>query len=98
MIMVELNYARKTAANENLAVTLTKMEFALLDSLYKNSGTILSSTQLADQNICKSAEAVRQRIRTLRRKLSFIGAEDLVSTVANTGYTISQNRSILPCS
>ena len=72
-------------------VNLTLKEYEMLCLLLKNSGTVLSRTQLLNQiwgyEVDGESRTVDVHIRTLRQKLGPAG--DLVETVRGVGYKIS---------
>ena len=72
-------------------VNLTLKEYEMLCLLLKNSGTVLSRTQLLNQiwgyEFDGESRTVDVHIRTLRQKLGPAG--DLVETVRGVGYKIS---------
>ena len=72
-------------------VNLTLKEYEMLCLLLKNSGTVLSRTQLLNQiwgyEFDGESRTVDVHIRTLRQKLGSAG--DLVETVRGVGYKIS---------
>lgn len=72
-------------------VNLTLKEYEVLCLLLKNSGTVLSRTQLLNQvwgyEFDGESRTVDVHIRTLRQKLGPAG--DLVETVRGVGYKIS---------
>ena len=72
-------------------VTLTLKEYEMLCLLLKNSGMVLSRTQLLNQiwgyEFDGESRTVDVHIRTLRQKLGTAG--DMVETVRGVGYKIS---------
>ena len=72
-------------------VNLTLKEYEMLCLLLKNSGTVLSRTQLLNQiwgyEFDGESRTVDVHIRTLRQKLGSAG--DLVETIRGVGYKIS---------
>lgn len=75
-------------------VNLTLKEYEMLTLLLKNSGTVLSRTQLLNQiwgyEFDGESRTVDVHIRTLRQKLGTAG--ELVETVRGIGYKIGGNR------
>ena len=71
-------------------VNLTLKEYEVLCLLLKNSGTVLSRTQLLNQvwgyEFDGESRTVDVHIRTLRQKLGTAG--ELVETVRGVGYKI----------
>lgn len=88
------NLSVSTARHEVLVdkkpVNLTLKEYEMLCFLLKNSGTVLSRTQLLNQiwgyEFDGESRTVDVHIRTLRQKLGTAGA--LVETVRGVGYKI----------
>lgn len=72
-------------------VNLTLKEYEMLCLLLKNSGTVLSRTQLLNQiwgyEFDGESRTVDVHIRTLRQKLGTAG--DMVETIRGVGYKIS---------
>ena len=73
------------------SVNLTLKEYEMLCLLLKNSGTVLSRTQLLNQiwgyEFDGESRTVDVHIRTLRQKLGTAG--DMVETIRGVGYKIS---------
>ena len=78
-------------------VNLTLKEYEVLCLLLKNSGTVLSRTQLLNQvwgyEFDGESRTVDVHIRTLRQKLGTAG--DLIETVRGVGYTIDYCANLL---
>ena len=76
---------------DNKNINLTLKEYEVLCLLLKNSGTVLSRTQLLNQvwgyEFDGESRTVDVHIRTLRQKLGTAG--DLVETVRGVGYKIN---------
>ena len=83
--------ARHVVTVDNKKINLTLKEYEMLCLLLKNSGTVLSRTQLLNQiwgyEFDGESRTVDVHIRTLRQKLGSAG--DLVETVRGVGYKIS---------
>ena len=79
------------ATVDNTKINLTLKEYEVLCLLLKNSGTVLSRTQLLNQvwgyEFDGESRTVDVHIRTLRQKLGTAG--DLVETVRGVGYKIN---------
>ena len=75
----------------DVKVELTLKEYEVLCLLLKNSGTVLSRTQLLNQvwgyEFDGESRTVDVHIRTLRQKLGSAG--ELVETVRGVGYKIN---------
>ena len=82
--------ARHVVTVNKQNISLTLKEYELLSLLLKNSGTVLSRTQLLNQiwgyDFDGESRTVDVHIRTLRQKLGEAG--DLVETVRGVGYKI----------
>ena len=82
--------ARHIATVDKQNVNLTLKEYEVLCLLLKNSGTVLSRTQLLNQvwgyEFDGESRTVDVHIRTLRQKLGSAG--ELVETVRGVGYKI----------
>ena len=82
--------ARHVVTVDNKKINLTLKEYEVLCLLLKNSGTVLSRTQLLNQvwgyEFDGESRTVDVHIRTLRQKLGTAG--DLVETVRGVGYKI----------
>ena len=83
--------ARHVVTVDNKKIHLTLKEYEVLCLLLKNSGTVLSRTQLLNQvwgyEFDGESRTVDVHIRTLRQKLGTAG--DLVETVRGVGYKIN---------
>ena len=82
--------ARHLVTVNNEPVTLTLKEYEVLCFLLKNSGTVLTSTQLLNQvwgyEFDGESRTVDVHIRTLRQKLKEAG--EYVETIRGVGYRI----------
>ena len=83
--------ARHVVTVDNKKINLTLKEYEVLCLLLKNSGTVLSRTQLLNQvwgyEFDGESRTVDVHIRTLRQKLGTAG--DLVETVRGVAYKIN---------
>ena len=83
--------ARHVVTVDDKKINLTLKEYEVLCLLLKNSGTVLSRTQLLNQvwgyEFDGESRTVDVHIRTLRQKLGTAG--DLVETVRGVGYKIN---------
>lgn len=83
--------SRHIATVDKKNVNLTLKEYEVLCLLLKNSGTVLSRTQLLNQvwgyEFDGESRTVDVHIRTLRQKLGSAG--ELVETVRGVGYKIN---------
>jgi DNA-binding response OmpR family regulator len=85
---IELDQAGKAVKRGGKMVRLSGTEFNILEQLFQNPNTVFSSVKLSNAKAL-SQDAVRQRMRTLRRKLSFICADDLIKTIPHAGYVLT---------
>ena len=93
---VTLNPATRTAERSGRTIVLTAKEFAVLEYLMSNAGTIISSTELIDHawdsNYEGFSNVVQTYIRYLRQKLSVAGETDIIETRRGAGYVIRADR------
>ena len=73
-------------------IDLTAKEYAVLDYLMRNAGTIVSASDLIDHawdsNYEGYSNVVQTYIRYLRRKLTVPGQPDPITTFRGSGYSI----------
>lgn len=85
-----VNPAKHIVTVDRMPVSLTLKEYEMLCLLLKNSGMVLSRTQLLNQiwgyEFDGESRTVDVHIRTLRQKLGSAG--DLIETVRGIGYKI----------
>lgn len=90
---VSLNPATQTAVRAGRTIDLTPKEYAVLEYLMRNAGTIISSTELIDHawdsNYEGFSNVVQTYIRYLRQKLSVPGEPDIIRTRRGAGYLIA---------
>lgn len=90
---VTLVPSTRTALRAGRAIDLTPKEFAVLEYLMRNAGTIISSSELIDHawdsNYIGFSNVVQTYIRYLRRKLSVPGEPDIIQTRRGAGYVIA---------
>ena len=86
--------ARHLVTVNNEPITLTLKEYEVLCLLLKNSGTVLTRTQLLNQvwgyEFDGESRTVDVHIRTLRQKLKEAG--EYVETIRGVGYRIGTNK------
>jgi DNA-binding response OmpR family regulator len=86
---VELDLRRRTARLEGREVELTAREFALLETLMRHPGQVLSQVQLMDRvwgyDFDPGSNVVEVYVGYLRRKLR----KDLIETVRGSGYRLA---------
>lgn len=74
-------------------IELTAKEYAVLDYLMRNAGTIVSASDLIDHawdsNYEGYSNVVQTYIRYLRRKLTIHGQPDPITTFRGSGYSIN---------
>lgn len=87
-----LNPSKHIVTVDQNPVSLTLKEYEMLELLLKNSGMVLTRTQLLNQiwgyEFDGESRTVDVHIRTLRQKLGNAG--DLVETVRGVGYKIGR--------
>ena len=93
---VHLDPASRTARRAGRTIVLTAKEFAVLEYLMRNAGTIISTTELIDHawdsNYEGFSNVVQTYIRYLRRKLTLPGETDIIETRRGAGYLINADR------
>lgn len=93
---LRLEPATRTAVRNGRTIELTAKEFAVLDYLMRNAGSIVSASDLIDHawdsNYDGYSNVVQTYVRYLRRKLSLPGEADPITTVRGSGYTIDGAR------
>jgi DNA-binding response OmpR family regulator len=93
---LRLEPATRTAVRSGRTIELTAKEFAVLDYLMRNAGSIVSASDLIDHawdsNYDGYSNVVQTYVRYLRRKLSLPGEADPITTVRGSGYTIDGSR------
>lgn len=86
--------ARHLVTVNNEPITLTLKEYEVLCLLLKNSGTVLTRTQLLNQvwgyEFDGESRTVDVHIRTLRQKIKAAG--EYVETIRGVGYRIGTNK------
>lgn len=88
---VVLDILRKQVSNQGRSKKLTNQEYKLLKCLFTFPNRAFSSAELASKLDMDrtSSDAVRQRVRILRRKLDWINAANILKTIPNIGYTVT---------
>ena len=93
---IELRVLEHTVSAGGRSVELTLKEFDLLRALLRNSGRVLSRSQLLEDvwgmTFVGETRTVDVHIQTLRQKLASAcpGADGCIKTVRGVGYTIRQ--------
>jgi two-component system OmpR family response regulator/two-component system response regulator QseB len=87
---VELNPLTREVLFNGIAVTLSQREFAILESLIRHPGTVISRASLEQSVYAWGQEvesnAIEVHISNLRKKL----APKLIKTVRGVGYKLSE--------
>lgn len=90
---VTLDAATRTATRSGRTIPLTAKEYAVLEYLMRNAGTIISSSELIDHawdsNYDGFSNVVQTYIRYLRQKLAAPGEADVIQTRRGAGYLIA---------
>lgn len=89
---VTLIPATQQAQRAGRTIDLTPKEYAVLEYLMRNAGTIISATELIDHawdsNYDGFSNVVQTYIRYLRQKLTGPGEADIIQTRRGAGYLI----------
>ncbi|RFA18085.1 response regulator transcription factor [Subtercola boreus] len=89
---VSLNPATRVAVRAERTIPLTSKEFAVLEYLMRNSGTIVSASELIDHawdgNYDGYSNVVQTYIRYLRQKVNIPGESDFIRTHRGMGYSV----------
>ena len=89
---LHIDTALRQAELDGHPLSLTPMEFSLLEYLARCRGRVITPRQLIDQLYDASAEvsrnAIEAHVSSLRRKLKSAGAPPLISTRRGFGYLI----------
>jgi two-component system, OmpR family, response regulator TctD len=89
---VQLDSTKKRVLIKSETARLTRKEFAILEFLMLHSDRAYSSSDLLDSvwtsDSDRTDDAVRQVVRTLRRKLQEAGVGDFIKTRPGGGYTV----------
>ncbi|AFY77088.1 MAG: response regulator transcription factor [Hydrococcus sp. C42_A2020_068] len=90
-----LNSGTFEVTYENIPLSLTPKEFAILELLIANGRRVMSRAGIIEQvwslGELPTEEAVKSHIKSLRNKLKTAGApEDLIETVHGLGYRLKQ--------
>lgn len=91
---VSLNPATRVAVRAERTIPLTSKEFAVLEYLMRNAGTIVSASELIDHawdgNYDGYSNVVQTYIRYLRQKVNEPGESDFIRTHRGMGYSVGQ--------
>jgi two-component system response regulator VicR len=96
---LEVDGLSREARFEGVVLSLTQLEFDLLETLIHHTGQVLSRQQLLDQvwsyDYYGDVRAVDSAVKRLRAKLREAGGDpDVISTVRGVGYRLERQRSI----
>ena len=90
---VTLDPATRTAERNGRTVALTAKEFAVLEYLMRNAGSVVSASELIDHawdsNYEGFSNVVQTYIRYLRQKLAESGEPEVIETRRGAGYLIA---------
>ncbi|GAA3893186.1 response regulator transcription factor [Leifsonia kafniensis] len=90
---VRLYPASRSAERGARQIFLTAKEYAVLEYLMRNAGSVVSSSELIDhawdQNYDGVSNVVQTYIRYLRQKLTAAGEPDIIETRRGSGYVIA---------
>lgn len=93
---IALDPATRTATRAGREIELSAKEFAVLEYLMRNAGTIISSSELIDHawdsNYEGFSNVVQTYIRYLRKKLNLPGEDDIIQTHRGSGYSIASDQ------
>jgi DNA-binding response OmpR family regulator len=88
-----MDFASRKVMRDGHTVTLTPKEFALLEYLVRNQGTVLTRTMIAehvwDQHFDSFSNTIDVYIRYLRAKLEEGSQGRLIHTIRGVGYVFS---------
>lgn len=87
-----LDPAARSAKRAGRPISLTAKEYAVLEYLMRNAGTVISSSELLDHawdsNYDGMSNVVQTYVRYLRQKLTADGESDMIETRRGSGYVI----------
>ncbi|WP_343886817.1 response regulator transcription factor, partial [Subtercola frigoramans] len=89
---VSLNPATRAASRGDRTIALTSKEFAVLEYLMRNAGTIVSASELIDHawdgNYEGYSNVVQTYIRYIRQKVNEPSEADFIRTHRGMGYSV----------
>lgn len=89
---IEINPARKEVKRDGVKIELTAKEYALLEYFGRNSGTVLSRTQLSehvwDMNFEPTSNVVDVYVGYLRNKIDKAWGTNFIKTMRGHGYML----------
>jgi two-component system copper resistance phosphate regulon response regulator CusR len=90
---LKVDFAARAVTRDGRAISLTRKEFALLEYLVRNRGTVLTRAMIAenvwDQHYGNCGNTIDVYIRYLREKLEDASESKLIRTVRGVGYVLS---------
>ena len=93
---ITLNPATRTAERCGQTIALTAKEFAVLEYLMRNAGTVVTSSDLIDHawdsNFEGYSNVVQTYIHYLRTKLAQPGLPEVIETRRGHGYLIAADQ------
>ena len=93
---ITVDPATRTARRGGREIALTAKEFAVLEYLMRNAGSIISASELIDHawdsNYEGFSNVVQTYIRYLRQKLTAAGEIDVIRTHRGSGYSIDADK------
>ena len=92
---LELNLETNTAKRNDISIELTIKEFALLELLMRNKGTVISRSVIAEKiwdiSFDTGTNVIDVYINFLRRKIDKTHTNKLIHTVIGRGYTLKES-------
>jgi phosphate regulon transcriptional regulator PhoB len=93
--LLEVDTLAREVRLEGVPLSLTRLEFDLLETLARHAGQVLSREQLLDQvwsyDYYGDARAIDSAVKRLRAKLRQAGCDpDTISTVRGVGYRLQK--------
>ena len=95
---ITVDVQRREVRVANAAITLTTLEFRILEALVRNAGRVLNRDFLTNiamgQGLGAFGRSVDVHISNLRRKLGRSGAREQIKTVRGNGYMLASRRAL----
>lgn len=92
---LKLDLLRHEASRENQRIELTNKEFALLEYLLRNTGSVLTRTMIAehvwDLSFDSESNIIDVYMNHLRKKVDGPFQEKLIQTIRGRGYVLKPN-------
>jgi len=90
---LKVDFSARKVTRDGRTISLTRKEFALLEYLVRNRGTVLTRAMIAehvwDQHFDSFSNTIDVYIRYLREKLEDGSEQKLIHTVRGVGYVLS---------